>query len=142
MIQFQNEFVVIELVNNATAISLCWKGFVPSAKYREALEKAIEIARKHRITNWISDIRLMKVLAVKDQEWAGTVWLPKVVSAGCYKKQAVIMPEDIFGKASASSLLTTVQNQQIEIQNFTSPEDAKQWLAQHSNKNVSQLVAQ
>ncbi len=129
MNQFQNEFVTVELVNNSTAILSTWKGFIPSAKYREALDKSLELAKKHNIKNWISDIRLMKVLGVKDQEWAGTEWLSKAVSAGCYKKQAVIMSEDVFGQASAKNILTTVQNQQIEFQNFTRLEDAKSWLA-------------
>ena len=128
MIQFQNEFVVVELVNNATAIALTWKGFVPSAKYREALEKSLEIAKKHKIRNWISDLRQMKVLSGKDQEWAGTVWLSNAVASGFYRKQAVIMSEDVFGQASAKNILTTVQNQQIEIQSFVRMEDAKKWL--------------
>lgn len=129
MIQFQNEFVIAELVNNSTAIVLTWKGFIPSSKYREGLDKSLDLAKKHKIKNWISDIRLMKVIGVKDQEWAGTEWLSKTVSAGCYKKQAVIMSEDVFGQASANNILTTVQNQQIEIRNFTNMDDAKKWLA-------------
>lgn len=129
MIQFQNEFVTAELVNNSTAILLTLKGFIPSVQYREALEKALDIAKKHKINNWISDITRMKVLGVKDQEWAGTVWLTKAVTAGCYKKQAVIMSDDIFGQASAKNILTTVQNQEIQIQNFTKIEEAKKWLA-------------
>ena len=129
MTQFQNEFVTAELVNDATAIVLTWKGFIPSASYRDALNKSLEIAKKHKIKNWVSDIRMMKVLGVKDQEWAGTDWVTRAVSAGCYKKQGVIMSEDVFGQASAKNILISVQNQQIEIQNFTKLEDAKKWLA-------------
>lgn len=131
MVQFKNEFVIVELVNNSTAILLTWKGFIPSQKYREALDKSLEITQKYKIKNWISDIREMKVVSVKDQEWAGTEWLSKAVTAGCYKKQAVIMPEDVFGQASAKNMITTVtvKNQQIEIQNFTSLEEAKKWLS-------------
>ncbi len=130
MIQFQNESIIVELVNDSTAILLTWKGFIPSLKYREALDKSLEIAKKYKIKNWISDIRLMKVVGVKDQEWAGTIWASKAVSAGCYKKQAVIMPEDVFGKASANNMIATVQNQKIEIKNFTRLDEAKQWLAE------------
>lgn len=130
MIQFQNEFVVAELVNDSTAVVLTWKGFIPSAKYREALDKALDIAKKHKIKNWVSDIRQMKVIGVKDQEWAGTDWLGRAVAAGCYSKQAVIMAEDVFGQASAKNIITTAQNQRIEIQNFVRLEDAKSWLAE------------
>lgn len=129
MIQFQNDHVVAELVNNGTAILTTWKGFVPSHAYRDALTRALEIAKKHKIKFWISDIRSMKVLGVKDQQWAATEWLSNAVSADCYRKQAVIMSEDIFGQASAKNILTTAQNQEIEIQNFTRIEDAKKWLA-------------
>jgi hypothetical protein len=136
MIQFQNDSVIVELANNATAIVLTWKGFIPSAKYREALDRSLEIAKKFKIKNWISDIRLMKVVAVKDQEWAGTEWLGKAVASGCYQKQAVIMPEDVFGQVSAKNMITiaTVQNQQIEIQNFLRMDDAKAWLVESADK--------
>jgi hypothetical protein len=131
MIQFQNEFIVAELVNDSTAILLSWKGFVPSIKYREALEQALTVAKKHNISNWISDIRQMKVVTVADQQWAGTEWLSKAVSSGCYKNQAVIMPEDLFGQASAKNMITTatVHNQKIQFQNFSNLEAAKAWLA-------------
>lgn len=49
MIQFQNDPVVVELVNDGTAVAAHWKGFIPSAKHREALEKVLEIARKQKI---------------------------------------------------------------------------------------------
>ena len=128
MVQFQNEFVVVELVNNATAIVLTWKGYIPSAIYRESLEKSLDIAKEHKITNWISDIRHMKMLEAQDQAWAISVWLPKAVSAGCYKKQAVLMPEDIFGGASARNLISAALGHLVDIQSFTTMEDAKEWV--------------
>jgi hypothetical protein len=129
MVQFKYDYAIAELVNNGTTILLTWKGFISSPNYRETLEKSLEIAKKNRIKNWISDIRLMKVLGPKDQEWAGTDWLPRAVAAGCYHKQAVIMAEDLFGELSAKKILATVQDQQIEIQNFVKVEDAKKWLS-------------
>ena len=80
MLQFQNEFITIEVVHNFTTIVLTWKGFVPSASYREAMEKALVIAQKHKIGNWISDIKQVKVLGIKDQEWCSTDWMPRAVS--------------------------------------------------------------
>lgn len=133
MVQFKNEFVTAELVNDNTAILLTWKGFIPSVNYREALDKSLEVAKKYKIKNWISDITKMKVLGAKDQDWAATSWLPKAVSADCYKKQAVIMSEDIFGQASAKKILTTIENQQIEIQNFIRIDDAKKWLTESAS---------
>lgn len=129
MVQFQYDYAVAELVNNNTAILLTWKGFISSPNYRDTLEKSLEIAKKHKIQNWISDIRLMKVLGAKDQEWAGTQWLPRAVAANCYRKQAVIMAEDLFGELSAKKILSVVQDQEIEIQNFIKVEDAKKWLS-------------
>lgn len=138
MIQFQNEFVVVELVDNATAIVLSWKGYIPSAVYREALEKSLEIAKKHKITNWISDIRHMKILEPEDRLWVSSEWLTKAVSADCYKRQAVIMAKDIFAGASARSIISAALNQQIEVQNFTSLEEAKEWLCSGDEKTSDQ----
>jgi hypothetical protein len=129
MVQFQSEYAKIELVNNSSTILLTWKGFIPSATYRETLDKSLEIAKKFKIKKWISDIKQIKVIGVKDQEWAGTDWLSRAVGAGCYHKQAVIMADDIFGQASAKKILTTIQNQEVEIQNFNKLEEAITWLA-------------
>lgn len=128
MVQFQNESVVIELVNNPTAIFLTWKGFPPSLQYREGMEKSLEIAQKHRIRNWISDIRLLEGIRVKDQEWVGQDWLARAVSAGCYKYQAVMITEEVFKEVSSLNIVTTVHDHPIEIRHFTSLEDAKKWL--------------
>ena len=128
MADFQNGSVVVELANNANAIFLRWKGSVPSLEYREGLERSLEIARKHNIKNWISDIRLLNGISLKDQRWVSVEWLPKAVSAGCYKNQAVIVAEYPFEKPSELNTITTIQNETVEIQHFTNPEDAKQWL--------------
>lgn len=140
MTQFQNEFVTVELANNATAIALSWKGYVPSAIYREALERSLDIARKHKITNWISDIRHIKIIEDKDREWAIEEWIPKAVSADCYKRQAVIMAKDIFARASARYIISAAQNQHVEVQHFTSLEEAKEWLRPADNKASDQAA--
>ena len=128
MIQFQNESVVVRLELNTTAIFLTWKGFVPRREYREGLEASLEIAKKHKIKNWISDISLLEGISVKDQEWVGREWLPKAVSAGCYQNQAVIVAKDIFEQVSALNILTSFQNQPIVLQHFTNLRDARKWL--------------
>jgi hypothetical protein len=128
MVQYQSEYLKIELVNNSSTILLTWKGFIPSEIYRESLNKSLEIAKKYKIKKWISDIKQIKVVGVKDQEWAGTDWLSRAVTSGCYQKQGVIMADDIFGQASAKKILTNIQNQEIEIQNFNKLEEAIIWL--------------
>ncbi len=134
MIQFQNKFVVVALVNSSTAIALTWKGYIPSAVYREALEKSLLIAQEHKIENWISDIRHIKIISVQDRKWVEQAWIPNAVSSGCYKKQAVIMAEDIFAGAAARYLLTVVMDQQVETRNFTNLEEAKAWLQNVDDK--------
>jgi len=128
MKQFESEFLKIELVNDSTAIFLTWTGFIPSDKYREGLNKSLEIAQKYKIKNWLSDIKTMKVISVADQEWVNSEWLLKAVTSGCYYKQAVIMADDIFGQASAKKMLAKVADQEIEFQNFNNLQDAKDWL--------------
>ncbi len=137
MIHFQNNYVAIELINDSTAILLTWKGFVPSAVYREGMSKALEIARKHKIVNWVSDIRLLKVLGIPDQEWAGVKWVTDATSAGCYKKQAIIMAEDVFGKLTAQNIMEYIKDPEIKLSCFPALEDAKNWLSGGENKFVA-----
>ena len=128
MIRFQNDSVVVELRNNATAIFLRWKGFPRSTQYREGLEKSLAIAMEYKTRNWISDIRHLDGIGLKDQQWVGEVWLPKAVSNGCYKKQAVIVSAHMEEKISALNVDTSIQNQVVEIRHFTNLKDAREWL--------------
>lgn len=133
MLQFQNKFVVVELLNNATAIYLSWRGTVPGKEYRTSLIRALEIAKAHKISNWISDISEMGPIMAEDQEWAGKVWIPEAVSSRTYQKQAVVVDE-YFGGVSSNDFVVTVQGQEIEFKHFSSLEEAKHWLQEGKEK--------
>jgi hypothetical protein len=128
MLQFENEFVKVELVSNSKILLLTWMGFIPSVKYRDACEKALEIAKKHRVKEWLSDIKQVKVVSPTDQEWVVADWAPRAVAAGCYNRQAILMPDDIFGQVSANKMIVSIKGQSVEMQNFNNLEAAKEWL--------------
>jgi hypothetical protein len=129
MVQFENEYVKIETLNNSKILKIVWIGFVPGDAYRAALEKSLEIAKKFKITNWLTDARTMKVVKLENQDWAMKDWMPRVVNAGCYKKQAVVLPQDLFGKASADRMISMVGNQEVAFSNFGTEESAIDWLS-------------
>lgn len=128
MLQFENEYVKIELVNNSKVVKIAWIGFVPADKYKEALEKSLEIAKTHKISDWLTDARGIKVIKVESQDWAMNDWMPRAVNAGCYKRQAMVLPNDAFGKASADRMISLIGKQEVVFSNFNSEESALAWL--------------
>ena len=129
MIQLENEFVTVELVPDSKVIKITWRGFIPVDVYKEALEKSLEIARENNISCWLTDARQIKVIKLESQRWALNDWGPRAISEGCYRKQALVMPEDLFGKASTDRIISQFDNnKEVVFSNFSSEEAALEWL--------------
>lgn len=128
MVHYESKSAKIELLANSSIVKLTWLGLVPSEEYRDVLTKATELATKLKITNWLTDARFVKVIRVEDQNWAMSEWMPNAVNAGVYKRQAVILPDDIFGQASAKRMISKINGQDVEFNNFNAEATALEWL--------------
>ncbi len=70
----------------------------------------------------------MKVLKQEVQIWLNDVWFPQAQKNGL-KYFAFVLADDIFGKLSTDGANKDASNKfDMEIQNFSTLEDAKQWL--------------
>lgn len=129
MTQYESKFAKIELLNNSSIIKISWFGLIPSEEYRSVLNQALDVAKKLKITNWLTDARFIKVIRVEDQNWAMSDWMIAAVTANVYKRQAVLLPDDVFGQASAKRMISKIQGQDVEFNNFNSEALAVEWLA-------------
>lgn len=89
------------------------EGFIPVDVYKEALEKSLEIARENNISNWLTNAKQINVIKLESQYWALNNWAPRAISEGCYRKQAEVMPEDLFGKASTDRIISQFGNKEV-----------------------------
>ncbi len=124
----KEKYIEINVDHSAQIIELKWNGFVKSKNYREALDKAIEIAKEHSLNKWLTDATNVKVVSISDQEWVMNDWFPRALEAG-YKYQALIIPRDEFGKTSSNELISEVDGKSVIAKNFMDYNTALEWLS-------------
>lgn len=109
------------------AVVVQFLGFVEGGTLRKALERVIELMASRLASRLISDLREMKVLSQKDQQWIDEDWLPRAKAAGL-RTNAILLPTSALARLSAEAITQRVEND-IHLGYFSDIDDARQWLA-------------
>lgn len=126
MIVTKNEFAIISHRDDIKSVQLDWQGYVPTQQFREALSSGVDVAKKHNLTGWLGNTRLLGVISVEDQQWTNEVWFPSALSAGI-KYIALVVPEDIFSQVSVDNIIDNAEGD-FQTRYFNSVEEAAAWL--------------
>ena len=102
--------------------------FIFGAAFRDLLMKGAELLKANGATKWVSDDRNNSALSAEDKAWADTCWRPLALSSG-WKTWAIVQPESIVGQMNIRRIVQAEEVRSLEIQVFTSPEDALAWIA-------------
>jgi hypothetical protein len=109
------------------AIEAQWQGFISSAVLRQATLDAVELARKHRITGWIADDRLLGPVRPVDLEWIAREVLPLLIDVGL-RRFARLDAVDPLNKMLIGQAQETAQHQMpFDLQSFTDLDLAREW---------------
>ncbi len=123
---FENRSVTLSLLEGI--IQVTYKNRATNEEYRLNLDKQVELVRQHRITKAVFDLRKMGVLSAENQQYTSQVYMPQISKAGL-KHSAMIVPEDIFGEASAKNVTSRVKNEvDVSLQYFKDLNQALAWL--------------
>jgi len=126
---FDSELATVNYIEKCKTVEIIWKGaFVVSAKYREILTKALEVIDKYKITGWLSDMTLQKIVTSEDKKWVDDVVIPHAFNHGL-KKAAFIVPENVFAKLYAEKVRNSLETAGHKFMYFQSTEEAYKWLA-------------
>ena len=101
--------------------------FIYGAAFRELLMKGAEVLKANGATKWVSDDRNNGALSSEDKAWADTSWQPQVIRSG-WKTWAIVLPETIVGQMSIRRIIRENELLSLEVQVFTSPEEALAWI--------------
>ena len=130
MIQYENQYVKIELDNALNALVHTWRGFAKGEDYREAWEESLKIAKKHNIKHWLINQRDLKGISTEDLRWTNEEWVPKSnQEIGAQRFTAIVLSENIFDEVALKKSATTLKEEGIIAGYFAKEEFAKQWLA-------------
>jgi hypothetical protein len=127
-ILFENRSVTLSLLDHTTLL-VTYKNRASNEEYRLNLTKQVEFVRQHRLTKAVFDLRKMGVVSAENQQYTSEVYMPQMTKAGL-KHSALIVPEDIFGEASAKNITSRVQNEVVfSMHHFKNLNQALDWLA-------------
>jgi hypothetical protein len=104
------------------------RAYVHGPRFRNILDKGLEIFKKYRASKWLSDDRGNNALTAEDAHWAQTDWSPRVIAAG-WKFWAVVMPEKVMGQANMKRWIKDFSDRGVTVRAFSGPHEAYLWLA-------------
>ena len=98
-----------------------------SEEFRELLTEGAETLERFRAIKWLSDDRGNTLLRPHDEEWADSVWLPRVLRVG-FKFWAIVLPQAAIGKLNMHRLANQHAQRGITSRIETMPYPAFEWL--------------
>ena len=101
--------------------------FIYGQKFRDVLEKGMEIFKKHEAQKWLSDDRKNSALPADDTKWAMEDWFPKVFEAG-WKYWAIVMPDKAVGQMNMNRFISMYAEKGLTIELFEDLDEALDWL--------------
>lgn len=101
--------------------------FIYGDKFREVLEKGLEIFKQYGATKWLSDDRLNSALPAADSKWGLEDWNPRVFAAG-WKYWAVVVPDKVAGQLNINWLMRENIAHGLQVKAFDDADEALKWL--------------
>ncbi|WP_338761636.1 hypothetical protein WAF17_15890 [Bernardetia sp. ABR2-2B] len=126
---YDNSYCQVYYIPEKGYIHTDWKGFCPSKIFREASNSIITAIEETGTGRVLFDAVNTKSAAPEDQKWLFEDWMPRAIAAG-YKRYAYILPNDVFGKFTSSSVLQKMEvvNPHVEGATSNDTETALEWL--------------
>ncbi len=101
--------------------------FIHGDKFRDVLNKGVEIFEEQNANKWLSDDRENSALPKDDGIWAMTEWSPRVMKAG-WKYWAIVMPDKVMGQTNMNQFMKLYIDQGLVVTVFEDPDEALEWL--------------
>lgn len=122
------DFLRMTYAEDHQLIQLQWKGHARSDQYRRGLETALAYVREHHVRCWLADLRQMTAILQDDEQWANTVWFPRLFGTGL-EKMAILPSSDYFNQTSVQRSFTAVNGRlTFKVAWFEGPGEALAWL--------------
>jgi hypothetical protein len=127
-------FVRIDWDEKAQCIVADWKGVGRGAAYRGALDRSLELVRKHGARRWLGNmLEAAGPLAPEDAEWLRIDWFPRLLKAGG-RRFAVVLPPQAIAALQLNRIKREIDigkkdPDAFENRYFDNLAEARAWLA-------------
>jgi len=125
----ENDSIVVWFHPDSGIIHHEMRGYTKGTNFREALTAGADVMERHkgRADKWLSDDRGNFVLPDDDEQWAKTIWFPRVRKAG-WKYWAIVKPRAIAAQLNMNRFAEMYSNLGIQTKVFTEVDAAVTWL--------------
>lgn len=119
-----------------------WNGGRNTPAFREAASRLIDLLQQYKTQRLLLELNEQPDLPVYDQLWLSTTLLPRVAQLPITQLVIILSSQRVYNRHVLESLLTQYQARiRVDIQFFTLPEPALDWLTNHSPR-VPELLAE
>jgi hypothetical protein len=132
IIRYNKPHCQIAYLSSLGAVQLKWSGFASSEAFREACDFSLKLLVEYQADRMIADNTHAKIVLPEDQEWMNRVWFPKAFKGG-FRTSAVVVAQDVFRDLSVKKIVNDMDMEKFEVQFFSTPAAAYDWLAQISH---------
>src|SRR5262249_6213138 len=128
-------FVKIDWDTSTQCIVADWKGVGRGAAYRAALDRSLELVRKHKASRWLGImLEANGVMAPEDAEWLRVDWFPRLLAAGG-RRFAVVLPAQALAAMQLNRIKREIDADKPDPnaflnRYFDNVAEARAWLAQ------------
>jgi anti-sigma regulatory factor (Ser/Thr protein kinase) len=125
---FENDAAKLSFDANINNTIIEWKRNISSEEYHEVFESVLQTLRTYNTPAWIADLRKQGAVDELDQKWFMSTVLPQAVSCGL-KRIGTIGFLDPIRQNYYQHMQIKTRQLGIELQVFSTMEDAKAWMS-------------
>ena len=128
-------FVKIDWDEQNQCIVADWKGIGRGGAYRAALDKSLELVKKHKARRWLGImLEANGVMAPEDAAWLKDDWFPRLLAAGG-RRFAVVLPGPALSALQLNRIKREIDAGKPDPnaflnRYFDNVADARKWLAE------------
>ncbi|TGE14379.1 hypothetical protein [Hymenobacter elongatus] len=129
---FTTPYLQISHDGFAHALELEWLDFANSAELRTGLDTGLRLAEQYHVRAWIGNLKLMRVIRPKDQEWINTDWFPRFSQLDILN-MAVVESDDVLNRQGVTHVMHNATGlAPLSTAYFSHVEDARHWVRTHA----------
>lgn len=128
-VAIDNPKLYVEVDRTNQVLLYQWKGHILDAEAKEGFTLIVNLIKANRVSNLIADLFKFKGGSVETAKWVNETYSDMLKNAGI-KKVATIVPESAFGEFSNRLALGPKTVSLLEVEKFTSAQEAYNWFAQ------------
>lgn len=127
VIVWETPFLTIHWDEEIQAVQMEWKQFAGGDDFRAALDKGLSLIAVKQAHRWLADLRNLGPVTAADQRWSNEDWFPRAIAGGI-RAMALVAPHRAVAQLSVRTIMSKVDDKELETAYFDSVEAARNWL--------------